>query len=47
MLINGVDVIIRNVPHISEDEVLEYIALLTNEHGGIRPRKLIDIVNIG
>ena len=41
MLINGVDVIIRNVPRISTDEVMAYIALLTNEHGGIKPRKLI------
>ena len=45
MLINGVDVTIRNVPHISEDEVLAYIALLTNEHGGIKPRKLIISTN--
>lgn len=41
MLINGVDVTIRNVPHISKAEVLAYIALLTNEHGGTKPRKLI------
>lgn len=41
MLINGVDITIRNVPHISKDEVLAYIALITNEHGGIKPRKLI------
>ena len=40
MLINGVDVIIRNVPHISKDEVIAYIALITNEHGGIKPRSL-------
>lgn len=40
MLINGVDVTIRNVPHISKDEVLAYIAMLTNEHGGTKPRKL-------
>ena len=41
MLINGVDVTIRNVPHISKAEVLAYIALLTNEHGGTKLRKLI------
>lgn len=41
MLMNGIDVIIRNVPHISKDEVIACIALLTNEHGGIKPRKLI------
>lgn len=41
MLINGVDVTIRNVPHISKAEVLAYIVLLTNEHGGTKPRKLI------
>ena len=41
MLINGVEVTVRNVPRISKDEVLAYIALLTNEHGGIKPRKLI------
>ena len=40
MLINGVDVTIRNVPHISKDEVIAYIALITNEHGGIKPRSL-------
>lgn len=40
MLINGVDVTIRNVPHISKDEVLAYIAMLTNEHGDTKPRKL-------
>ena len=41
MLINSVEVTVRNVPRISKDEVLAYIALLTNEHGGIRPRNLI------
>ena len=40
MLINGVDVTIRNVLHISKDEVIAYIALITNEHGGIKPRSL-------
>ena len=41
MLINGVEVTVRNVPRISKDEVLAYIALLTNEHGGISPPNLI------
>ena len=45
ILINGVDVTIRNVPHISKDEVISYIAMLTNEHGGIKPRKLIISTN--
>ena len=45
MLINGVDVKIRKVPHISKDEVLAYIALITNEHGGIKPRTLIISTN--
>lgn len=40
MLINGVEVKIGKVPHISKDEVLAYIALITNEHGGIKPKKL-------
>ena len=40
MLINGVEVAIGNVPHISKDEVIAYIALITNEHGGIKPRSL-------
>lgn len=40
MLINGVEVTIENVPHISKDEVLAYISMLTNEHGGIKPRTL-------
>lgn len=45
MLINGVDVKIGKVPHISKDEVLAYISLITNEHGGIKPRKLIISTN--
>ena len=40
MLINGVEVKIGKVPHISKDEVIAYIALITNEHGGIKPRSL-------
>ena len=40
MLINGVEVKIGKVPHISRDEVIAYIALITNEHGGIKPRSL-------
>ncbi len=40
MLINGVDVKIRKVPHISKDEVIAYISIITNEHGGIKPRTL-------
>ena len=40
MLINGVEVKIGKVPHISKDEVIAYIALITNEHGGIKPRTL-------
>lgn len=46
MLINGVDVKIGKVPHISKDEVLAaYIALITNEHGGMKPRTLIISTN--
>ena len=45
MLINGVEVKIGKVPHISKDEVLAYIALITNEHGGIKPRTLIISTN--
>ena len=40
MLINGVEVTIGNVPHISKDEVIAYIALISNAHGGIKPRTL-------
>lgn len=45
MLINGVDVKIGKVQHISKDEVLAYIALITNEHGGMKPRTLIISTN--
>ena len=45
MLINGVEVKIGKVPRISKDEVIAYIALITNEHGGIKPRTLIISTN--
>ena len=40
MLINGVEVKIGKVPRISKDEVIAYISIITNEHGGIKPRTL-------
>lgn len=41
MQINGVEVTIKNVPHVSKEEVLGYIAMLTNEHGGVKPKELV------
>lgn len=41
MEINGVIVNLIGVSDMSKDEIGAYIAMLTNEHGGIKPRKLI------
>lgn len=45
MFINGVEVTVENVPDISYGEVINYTAMLTNEHGGVKPRNMTISVN--
>lgn len=45
MEINGVIVNLIDVSDMEKDEIGAYIAMLTNEHGGNKPRKLTISLN--